>query len=116
MRRGEELRPVVHRARRRPLTPDRYKHVRVIDENGESRAALEHRVIMSKALGRPLLRHETVHHKNGNRNDNELANLELWSTHHPMGQRIADKVDAYVEFLEQYGFTVLPPQGGLQVP
>lgn len=51
-----------------------------------------HRLVMASAIGRDLLPHETVHHKNGNRDDNALSNLELWSSWQPPGQRIVDKV------------------------
>jgi len=63
----------------------------------------EHRVIMARMIGRPLLPDETVHHKNGNRSDNREENLELWSSRNPKGQRIEDKVRYAREILALYG-------------
>lgn len=71
-------------------------------DNPTGKKVYEHRVVMEKILGRPLLAHENVHHKNGVRDDNRPENLELWSKSQPPGQRVSDKVAWAKEILELY--------------
>jgi hypothetical protein len=63
---------------------------------------LEHRYVMEQHLGRKLLHEENIHHKNGNRSDNRLSNLEIWNTKQPSGQRVPDKVLYAKEILTLY--------------
>jgi hypothetical protein len=90
------------------ITVDGYKILSRKHPNASKRGQiLEHKLIMSGHMKRPLFKHETVHHKNGVRHDNRIENLELWSHSHPFGQRVEDKIEWCKEFLEQYGHKVI---------
>lgn len=63
----------------------------------------QHRYVMEQHLGRYLVEGESVHHLNGDRSDNRLENLELWSRVQPSGQRVEDKIAFARMILGLYG-------------
>lgn len=51
----------------------------------------KHRLVAEKMLGRKLKRGEVVHHINGKRDDNRMANLEVLSSSEHMKEHWKDK-------------------------
>jgi len=64
------------------LNPQRTGHT--------DRYVYEHRLIMERHLGRALESHEQIHHRDGNKTNNSVANLELMATsdHTVLHQRL----------------------------
>ncbi len=62
----------------------------------------EHILVMEGILGRHLLPGESVHHRNGVREDNRPENLELWTRPQPAGIRVSDAIAWAYEILDRY--------------
>ena len=62
----------------------------------------EHSYQMSRHLGRELFPGESVHHRNGVRDDNRITNLELWTKPPRPGIRAADALAWAREIIARY--------------
>jgi hypothetical protein len=102
------------RARRGPKNPQYSGEIRrhhngyvIVKAYGHDNATetgdiLEHRLVMSQMLGRPLFSDEQVHHKNGVRSDNRPDNLELKVGNHGSGITRTEAVAWANEILRRY--------------
>lgn len=86
------------------ITSSGYKRLTIRNHPNASKSGwvMEHTYVMCEYLKRPLSKNERVHHKNGNRLDNRIENLELWHIGQPPGQRVEDKIKWCKDFLKQY--------------
>ena len=97
------IQPVAKRGEGTVRCTDGYRFVQSIDDPYYPGECIgQHRLVMAHHLERRLLPGESVHHRNGDRLDNRLSNLELWSESQPSGQRVEDKVAWAKELLSIY--------------
>lgn len=103
-RKGQELRPIREAGQWGPWekTTKGYIRRRRTLPDGTRDNQWQHRYVFEAQLGRPLRLDEEIHHKDGNRSNNNLDNLELWSTSQPKGQRGSEKRAWAIEIMELY--------------
>ncbi len=103
-REGRDLSPIKPRRKRNGVTGKGYKLLHRPDHPNSTKHGqiMEHVLVMSDHLNRPLRAGENVHHLYGHKLDNRIENLELWITTQPSGQRVSDRVKHAVEIIETY--------------
>jgi hypothetical protein len=81
-----------------------YVMIRVPDHPRAKKSpyVFEHIPVAEELLGRFLEAGESVHHRNGVRDDNRPENLELSTKPQPAGIRVSDAIAWAVEILERY--------------
>jgi HNH endonuclease len=62
----------------------------------------EHILVAEELLGRYLEEGESIHHRNGVRDDNRPQNLELWTRPQPSGIRVSDAIEWAHAILDRY--------------
>ena len=67
-----------------------------------SRYVFEHILVAEELLGRYLEPDESIHHRNGVRDDNRPENLELWTRPQPSGIRVSDAIHWARTILDRY--------------
>jgi HNH endonuclease len=76
---------------------------------GRDHYVFEHILVAEELLGRFLIEGETVHHRNGVRDDNRPENLELWARPQPSGIRVSDAIGWARQILDRYDGVGTPP-------